>query len=72
MDPCTDPRHRQTGRIITPSGNFPRKSRKRTLSPAFPWLTAAMLAIFLGLIAVKAIANAAHDAVQAETFVEGW
>jgi hypothetical protein len=65
MDPCTDPRHRQTW------ANMP-KPRKRTLPPAFPWLTAAMLAIFLGLIAVKAIANAAHDAVQAENITEGW
>ena len=65
MDPCTDPRHRQTWAYMP-------KPRKRVLSPAFPWLTAALLAIFLGLIAVKAIANAAHDAVRAETLMEGY
>lgn len=65
MDPCTDPRHRQTWKHMP-------KPRKRALSPTIPALTLALLVIFLGLVAVKAFANAAHDAVRAETFMEGY
>lgn len=65
MDPCTDPRNRRTGRIITPSGNFPREATRRRADRLLIAVLVILAAIAFGAFASKAIANAAHDAQRA-------
>jgi hypothetical protein len=70
MDPCTDPRNRQTWR------HMPRKAKPTPYRWA-PWLAAALaflgLAIFTADRALPSIAATAIEAgAQSELYMEGY